>query len=555
MKKLQIVLLIFLTTLIIISCQNKTSKAPVLIEDIDLIRGNITLCGSQDFGETSFGLSTNKDVKEKFDLALSLLHSFEYQEAEKAFVQVIDEDPQCVMAYWGVAMSNFHSLWLQSGSDYLEKGSKILAAAKPLPKTERENDYLEAIAAFYTNWESLDRNTRINKFEEKMKTVYEKYDQDKEAAIFYALALRASADPGDKTYKKQLESGKILESIFPNQPNHPGIAHYLIHNYDYPELAKHALPTARRYAQIAPSSAHAQHMPSHIFTRLGLWDESIQSNLNSTAAALCYSESIDPNGHWDEELHGMDYLVYAYLQMGKDKEAIEQYNYLKTFKKVFPENFKVAYAAAAIPSRIALETKDWKTAANLQLPQLNINWHDYPWQKAIIYFSRALGAINTNNLRQAQTDLDTLMMLRDQLLQVKDDYKANQVQIQIKTVQAWISMVEQNESEAIQLMTEAVEMEENTAKHPVTPGEVLPAGELLGDLYLRIQNPEAALEAYEKDLKSHPNRFNGLYGAAIAAQKSGDKEKAERYFTLLLNLAPESDRIEINEARNYLKMQ
>ncbi|NMM50792.1 tetratricopeptide repeat protein [Marinigracilibium pacificum] len=552
MKILRINFLILLIILSVVSCQNKKTEIPVVLEDIDLIRGDITLCGSQDFGETSFELSSNKDLKEKFDLALSLLHSFEYEEAEKAFVQVIELEPECVMAYWGIAMSNFHSLWLQSGNDYLIKGSKILEVARQLPKTEREGDYLDAISAFYDDWQNLDRNTRINRFEERMKAVYEKYDQDKEAAIFYALALRASADPADKSYKKQLESGKILESIYPNQPNHPGIAHYLIHNYDYPELAELALPTAREYARIAPSSAHAQHMPSHIFTRLGLWEESIQSNLNSTDAALCYSKNIDPDGHWDEELHGMDYLVYAYLQQGMTKDAEEQNNYLNTFKKVFPANFKVAYAAAAIPCRISLETKDWKKAATLQLPDIDINWNDYPWQKAIIYFSRALGAINTNNLDQAYIEMDTLIGLRDKLIQIQDVYKANQVQIQVKTIEAWIAMKENKESESIKLMTEAVEMEENTSKHPVTPGEVLPAEELLGDLYLEIGNHVEALKAYEIDLKSHPNRFNGIYGAAMAAKSSGNKEKANEYFSLLINIASASDRNELNKAKEYI---
>ncbi len=534
---------------------NQTPEATTDLESIGLLRGDIALCGNPEFGEISFALACTPAVQESFGLALSLLHSFEYTEAEKAFVQVIDQDPSCVMAYWGVAMSNFHSLWLQSGTDYLEKGSKVLEAAAGLPKSEREADYINAIAAFYDDWENTDRTTRISNFEKAMRQVYEKYDQDKEAAVFYALALTASADPSDQTFKKQIRSAKILESIFPDQPNHPGIAHYIIHNYDYPGLAERALPTARRYAEIAPSSAHAQHMPSHIFTRLGLWDESIMSNLNSTSSALCYSESIDPEAHWDEELHGIDYLVYAYLQTGDTQRAMEQYEYLKTFKKVFPPNFKIAYTAAAVPTRIALETRDWAAAAQLELPMIGIEWENFPWQEAILHFGRALGAIHSNNLDAAKKELEVMEGLRTKLLTQKDDYKANQVHIQIKTTRAWIALADGESEKAVQLMTEAAEMEKKTAKHPVTPGEVLPADELLGDLLMEAGDPNAALSAYEDDLDRHPNRFNGVFGAAAAAAAVQDRARAVQYYTQLMDLTKnnQSTRKEIAMAQAYLK--
>ena len=298
------VLLLFLTT----GCNSK--KPNIDLSSIDLLRGELILCSGDQFGEVSFSLSCSYDTRETFDLAVSLLHSFEYEEAEKAFVQVIDADPNCAMAYWGVAMSITHSLWFQADLDYLEKGTKLLEMAKTIPTGEREKDYLDAIYSYYKDYDQVDQKTRALLYEEKMEALYNKYEDDKEAAVFYSLALRAAADNSDKNYTKQKKSGKILESLFEEQPNHPGIAHYLIHNYDYPELAHLALPTARRYASIAPASSHAQHMPSHIFTRLGLWEESIESNLNSASSARCYAEESSMDGHWANELHAMGYLVY-----------------------------------------------------------------------------------------------------------------------------------------------------------------------------------------------------------------------------------------------------
>ncbi|WPP49059.1 tetratricopeptide repeat protein [Catalinimonas niigatensis] len=545
--------------LIATSCQEKRAQTEASLASVDLLRGDITLCGdSKQFGEVSFALSCDEAARETFDLGISLLHSFEYDEAEKAFVKVMDMDPDCAMAYWGVAMSNFHALWLQTGTDYLEKGAKVLALARNLSLSEREKDYLDAIGAFYEDYQNTDHKTRVSRFEQKMEEVYRKYQDDKEATIFYALALTASADPADKTYKNQRKSGEILEALFQEQPNHPGIAHYIIHNYDYPELAELALPTARRYAEIAPASAHAQHMPSHIFTQLGLWEEAVHSNRNSTASALCYGESIDPEGHWDEELHGMDYLVYAYLQMGENEKALEQYEYLKTFKKVFPVNFKVAYTAAAIPARIALENKNWEQAAKLELPPIQMDWNSFPWQKGLLHFARAMGAIRLGDKVSAETELALLHTFHQELLEQKDAYKANQILIQIKIIQAWIQFENGKQEEALALMQEARQMEYNTAKHPVTPGEVLPAGELLGDLLLAMNKPTDALEAYEEDLKRHPNRFNGVYGAAVAARAIGNKEKANRYFQLLLSLTKNansnsnSNRKEIAEAKAFL---
>lgn len=523
---------------------------------LDLVRGNLQLCGDGQFGEVSFSESCSYETRETFNLAISLLHSFEYIEAEKAFVQVIDEDSGCAMAYWGVAMSIYHGLWAPPEQQVLEKGVKLLAVAEKLPKSKKAEQYLNAIGAFYKDWERVDNQTRKQRYAERMEKMYQENRNDTEVGVFYALALRASAVPADKTYWKQREAGKILEELFEREPNHPGIAHYIIHSYDYPELAELGLSTARRYADIAPNSAHAQHMPSHIFTRLGLWNESIDTNINSAASAVCYAESIEPGAHWDEEVHAMGYLVYAYLQTGNNALAREQYDYLKSFKKIFPPNFKIAYTTAAIPARIAVENKNWEEATYIELPEIAaLDWQQFPWQKSLLHFARALGKIHTNNLESAQDELEILLSFKKELTMLNDDYKANQVTIQIRTIEAWIQVKKGNVEEALSLMTAAAEMESMTSKHPVTPGEILPADELLADMLLTLNKPEDALAIYELNLERRPNRFNGIYGAAIAAKQSHQTEKAIFYFEELLRLTKnvDSDRPEIKEAMTFLE--
>ena len=534
------------------ACQNRNTDQKLKLASIELQRGEITLCGSDEFGEVNFSFYCNYETKETFDLAVSLLHSFAYIEAEKAFVQVIDQNPDCPMAYWGVAMSIYHSLWFAPSEGDLKKGSDILKIAETLPQTDQEREYLRAISAFYKDWENVDHKTRARRYENKMEQIYLKYPNDTEAAIFYALALKSTADPNDKDYINQKKAGQILESIFPDQPNHPGIAHYIIHNYDNPILAHMALPTARRYADIAPASAHAQHMPSHIYTRLGLWDESINSNIKSANAAQCYAEENNMDGHWDEEVHAMDYLVYAYLQKGNNVSAYQQYQYLQTMDKLItltgPYNF------GAIPARILLENKQWEKAALLKQHPSDVIWENHQWEAAITHFARALGSSKTGDIKSAENEISILKSLTKQLLQKGNTYQANQVMIQIKSSEAWLELAKDNEEEALRIMHEAAEMEDQTDKHPITPCEVLPARELLGDMLLAVNNPDAALEAYEQDLKDHPNRFNGLYGAAMAANKSGDVNKSTYYYKELLALAEgsESDRQELVEARNYL---
>ncbi len=540
-------------------CRQKTANPSIaLLDSIDLKRGQIISCGPLDsqFGSADFQTSCSEVVKEDFNLAIKLLHSFEYDEAEKAFAKVIDKQPDCAMAYWGVAMSNFHPLWTPPTEAELAKGALAANIAASLASTKREKDYIAAIASFYKDWANTDHRTRCLEFENGMEKVFAKYENDKDAAVFYALALNAAADPMDKTFIKQKKAGDILQALYPGQPNHPGIAHIIIHTYDYPELAQHGLDAARKYASVAPSSAHALHMPSHIFTRLGYWDECIASNIASVFSAQCYAKAVGIKGHWDEELHGLDYLVYAYLQKGENDSAKKQWDYLKTINEVHPENFKVAYAFASIPSRYLLENKMWNEAANLKVTPANFPWNNYPWQEAIIHFTRAMGAVHMNDLQSANNELKTLNRLQNILINKKDPYKSNQVAIQAKAAEAWILFKTGKHNEAVALMQLAADMEDKTEKHPVTPGEVIPAMELLGDMYMQMNLPGKALTAYETDLQKHPNRFNGLYGAGLAAEKSGNKAKAKTYFKQLMHVAGSSEnaRAEIQYGKKMLNL-
>jgi tetratricopeptide (TPR) repeat protein len=517
------------------------------IQSLDLQRGDVTLCGGSEnrLGTVAFAAGCSPGVEADFNLATSLLHSFEYPEAEKVFARVMANDPDCVMAYWGAAMSIFHPLWEPPKPDELSKGERVIALGREVAgdNTGREADYLEAIATIYDDWQSQNHLARLAKFEKAAQNIFERYPDDPEAAIFYALALRAASDPADKSYVKQKKAGEILETVQKENPNHPGIVHYLIHVYDYPELAEQGLAAARSYAEVAAASAHAQHMPSHIFIRLGLWPEAIQSNLNSVSSAQCYAQSEGIKGHWDEELHGMDYLIYAYLQRGDDQSAMAQLDSLEHIGKVFPTTGKVAYSVAAMKARYALERRDWNAAANLELPALDIDWKRYPWEKSNHTFARLLGAVNTRQFKQANDELQQLQAAHASLNEAKDAYKSNLVMIQAKAGEAWIRLAEGKKSEAIQLMTESAELEDKTEKHSVTPGELLPARELLGDMYVTLGQYDKASAAYQENLRRHPNRFNGLLGAAIASEKAGRKQVADEYYQQLMTVAdPNSQR-------------
>ena len=543
--------------LIFTACNNQEATAEKsTVPELDLKRGNVVLCGPPDkeFGKVTFATLCSESVKKDFELAVALLHSFEYDEAEKVFAGIIDKEPKCGMAYWGVAMSNYHQVWpTQPTKEELIKGSKAIAIAKSLvdPKTP-DYSYIDALSVFYQDWEAVDHKTRSKNYLDAMAKLHSDKPDNAEAAIFYALALLGTADLTDKTYKNQKQAGEILSKL--QQSNHPGIVHYIIHSYDYPELASMGLQAARKYASIAPAWAHAQHMPSHIFIRLGYWDESIHSNTVSADAAKCYADSSGVDGHWDEELHAVDYLVYAYLQKGDNQSAKKQVDYLKGMKKIFPVNFKVAYALAASPSRYNLENHLWKEASLLDFNTINFSWQTYPWQKAILHFARLMGEVHAGSLVNAKMELDSLKRMEAMLTAQKDSYKAGQVAIQAKMGEAWILYKEGKQNEALATMHAAVDMEDKTEKSVVTPGEVLPARELYADMLMSLNRPAEALKEYEADLKRHPNRFNGLYGAAVASEKLNDANKATHYYSQLLAIAGKGSRKdELDRARMYME--
>ena len=549
----------FILFVFLFSCKNNnpTNSQSEIFANLELKRGDLLLCGDPNFGEVSFSLSCRYDLREKFNLGLTLIHSFEYAEAEKVFVSILDQDPECLMAYWGTAMSILnHPLSFKQNPESLKRGEELLKVANKLsPNNEREKDYIDAVSIYFKDWQNLDTQSRKLNYENKMEELYKKYPNDVETAVFYSLAVLASAELNDKTYTNQKKSGKILEKLFKKYPNHPGIAHYIIHNYDSPELAHLALNTARKYAVIAPASAHAQHMPSHIFTRLGLWSESIKSNIDSAQSAVCYAESVNPDANWVSEIHALDYLVYAYLQLGDNQKAKFELTKMNEIREVFPsDHFASAYALIAVPCRLAIENKNWDLASKLELPKTNIDWKKSDWPVAMLHFSRALGFSNLGETFKAEKELKSLITLRDKLSNADKSYESGQVSVQIEAVRAWIEFSKGNSKEAIDFMKLASTLESKTSKAAVTPGEIIPAEELLGDLYIALNKPKEALESYKLNLEVRPFRFNGIYGAAKAAEKLGDIKLAKYYFNQLIELTSKtnSSRPEINEAKNFL---
>jgi len=498
-------------------------------------------------GKVSFQVSCTPAAQKQFNLAVAMLHSFWYEESEKAFAQVLETDPNCAMAAWGIAMSLYHPLWEPPRDaprvlSLLEKARTIDA------KTQREMDYLAAIELVYKDADKTPLSQRATAWEKAMEKIYQTYPRDREAAIFYGLALQATAPPTDKTYANQLRSGKILEKVLPQVPKHPGVAHYIIHAYDYPELAPRALVAARGYAKIAPAAPHAQHMPSHIFTRLGLWQESIGSNLQVIKTAKEYSERIKMGAAYDEQLHGMDYLAYAYLQLGQDDKAKEVLDELAGITKVFPDNFKTAYAFAAVPARYVLERRQWGEAA-----ALTVRPSKFPWTDAITHFARAYALARANQLVQAMQSLEALTAIQKELT-TKNKFWADHVEVQRRAAAAWIAHSEGHAKEAVELARVAADLEDSTEKHPVTPGAVVPARELLGELLLETNEPALALAAFETALKRAPNRMGALYGAARAAEAAKELKKAQGYYKRILAQAKraQAGRAELVAANAFL---
>jgi hypothetical protein len=506
-------------------------------------------------GEVNFPVSCNDAAKKEFNRAMALFHSFWFDPAKKSFAKVWEHDPECGMAHWGIAiMSMGNPFAWPANPNAMKSAAAAFAEAERLgAKSERERDYITALSTFFKDWETADHRSRAVAFEKAMAGVAAKHSNDDEAQILYALVLDATALPTDKTFANQLKAASILEPLYKKYPNHPGAAHYLIHTYDYAELAEKGLPSARAYAGIAPSVPHALHMPSHIFSRLGLWKEMVEGNRASYLAAKDeLKETTLGVGAYDA-LHAMDYMVFGHLQQAQDKAAKQLLDEAAAIRKVNVENFVAAYAFAAIPARFALEHGDWKQAAALQLSPADLAWNKFPQAEAILVFARGLGAARSGDAAAARKDMERLAALKEQMTAAKNNYWAGQTDFQIKTVNAWIALAEKRNDEAVQLMRAAAEAEEASDKHPVTPGNVAPSRELLGEMLLTLKRPKEAFAEFERSLKRDPNRFRGIYGAARAAEASGNREAARDYYAKLQALSADRDteRPELAQAKAF----
>jgi tetratricopeptide (TPR) repeat protein len=469
-------------------------------------------------GTVEFPVSCTAGAQESFTRGVALLHSFTYEESEEAFRDAASRDPRCAMAHWGLAMTEYHQLWEPyPGPAELQRGSAEIQRTRVLkPGTPRERDYAEALGVFYDGWEQRSHSARSMAYRDAMRGVHERNPKDQEAAIFYALALVATAAPEDKTYGNQRKAAAILEPVFAAHPDHPGVAHYLIHAYDNPLLAPQGVAAARAYSKIAPGLPHALHMPSHIFIRLGLWKESIASNIAAVAAAQKHSDQ-------GEEFHALDYLTYAYLQLGRNAEAEKIKEHLPAPNNVKPSfAFKINYATAAIRARCALEQQRWTEAESLVAdPGVE------PQVAAISHWAVALGAAHKGNLQGARREAEALRRLSAELKDKGEAYWAEQVAIQGEEAWGWVAFAEHRTYDALRLLRMAADHEDAAEKHPVTPGAVRPARELLGDLLMEMHQPKEALVAYQKVLAVAPGRRNAVGGAAEAARMAGMSSKLQ----------------------------
>ncbi len=502
----------------------------------------------QEVGSVHFVTSCAPAVAANFNRAIALLHSFQYEQTRQTFSDILSQDSDCAMAEWGIAMSHYHGLWdngdMAAGRAAMRNAQAL--AASNSKTTPREKAYIEALAEIYRD-DGKDKYAHAGAFEQKMAALQAAYPDDSEAAIFHALTLAITAPKTDKTYANQRKCGEILEPLFAQQPHHPGVAHYLIHCYDNPLLAPQGVNAARAYAKIAPASAHANHMPSHIFTRVGSWDESIASNVKSAQLAA-QAESTSQNGEArDQRLHALDYLEYACLQSGRVKQAKAVLDEVSSLPPVAGVTLTNAYAAAAIPARYGLELGHWQEASELQVRREGV-----AWAQAITWMAIGIGSARSGNLDRAAQAEQTLASLRDAIAKQDNSYWSNQVEVQRREVAAWIADQAGKTTDAVATMRSAADLEESMDKNAVTPGAVIPAREMLAELLRKQDRPQEALVEYEAVLKIAPNRFNALYGAASAAEASGNATAASRYFQQLTDSAVGDERPELVAARKKL---
>ena len=499
-------------------------------------------------GTVHFPVSCAASVQKPFERGVALLHSFWYEEAEKQFEQIAKDDPQCAMAHWGVAMSIWHQLWNHPDDATIKKGAAEVKQAESLhAKSGRERAYIAAMAAFYSGHGKPEYHARANAYSKAMEAIYKRYPSDREGAAFYALSLLASEPDDDTTFANRKQAAAILEKLFAVEPNHPGVAHYLIHSYDKPQLAELGLPAARRYAQIAPDAPHALHMPSHIFARLGLWQDDIDSNLASIAATRkTAAMHMGGEGH---QYHAMDFLVYAYLQTGREADAqhvIDEVKAMPAMHDMYGLGFDPRiWALVAFPAKYDIELHHWADAAALApVPGAD------PGDNSITYWARAIGSARSGNPAQARKDAAEIQAIHQELIKEKKKSFAEAAQQDHEEAVAWADHAEGKNEDALAALRKIAEKEEAEGEEP----EGIPAREMLGDMLMEMNRPEQALAEYEADLKFNPNRFDGLYGAAHAAETSGKNDKANAYYAELVKVCAgsSSDRPELSRAKALL---
>src|SRR5688572_8051729 len=500
--------------------------------------------GAEQLGKVSFPTSCEPRVQAQLERGVAMLHSFWFGAGEKTFREVLAQDPSCAIANWGIAailMSN-----PLAGQGASQKSAAAAQAAiqegRRVPsKTQRERDYLEAVAAYYEDFSTRSERARQESRSKAFEALAARYPDDDEARIFSALYIAGTQSQSDQTFASYLKAAAILEKQFTKYPDHPGVAHYLIHSYDAPPIAQQGLNAARRYASIAPAAPHALHMPSHIFTRVGAWEESVTTNRRSAEVAVKGNES-------GEAYHANDYTVYAYLQLGNDVEA----------RRTMAEALKVAvddsrfvapYAYAAMHARYAVERGAWHEAMQLQ-PQQN----KFPFTEAITYFARALGAVRSGDTAAAEKEAGELARLHKALQDAKNNYWATEVEIQRLAVAGWIALAQGRHDDALKLMRASADLEDRNEKHIVTPGRIVPARELLGEMLMELKQPALALKEFEASQVREPNRFRGYFGAARAAEAAGERQKAAGHFAKLVALTKDGDgtRPELARAKAYV---
>lgn len=499
--------------------------------------------GKEKLGKVEFAVTCNAAAQAEFNRGMALFHSFWFDPAIKSFQAVLARDPGCGMAHWGIAFMKIGNpfAWPASPKAMQAGANAIADAERTGAKSERELAYIAALSGFFHDWENVPHRTRAVALQKAMEALAARYPDDDEAQILHALVLDATALPTDKTFANQLRAAAILEPMMRKHPDHPGVAHYLIHSYDYAELAEKGLPSARVYAGIAPSVPHALHMPSHIYSRVGLWRDMVEGNQRSYQAAKAELADLTLGVGAYDALHAMDYMVFGELQQAREQAAAKIVQETAGIQKVNVENFVAAYAFAAIPSRFALERRDWKGAAGLRLSPASLTWEKFPQAEAILVFSRALGAARTGDIAAARRDLHRLEELKAAMLAAKIAYWPSQADFQIKTIAAWTAFAERHTDDALRQMREAADMEEASDKHPVTPGNVVPSRQLLAEMLMEAGKPAEALAEFRRSLARDPNRYHSIAGAAHAATAIGDKAVAQAYYEQLLSVAAHAD--------------